>query len=293
MDLKLVLQERKRKNYAQTPQGNLHSLLADISADVLKNLVQEAQQEIAKLFIEAKSEIKVKLVPYLQQYIEQNKEKFKGEPGDPGESVNEQRVIMALEEMLPTIDEQKILDALSVKLPKAKDIEKNILSTITKKVPTAEDVVEMVLEKTTPIYVEQLVKEWAILQKQKKSINVADIKGLDTLLSQLENKLVHQTRKKESLLRGGGDIVEAGTGITVTRSANGRRVISATVPAGGTVYYTPTGDVDASNKVFGVTAQPTSVIADGTVYFENAGYTYAGLTITMDVAPSQYAKYTL
>ncbi len=61
----------------------------------------------------------------------------------------------------------------------------------------------------------------------------------------------------------------------------------------GTVYYTPIGTVNASNTVFTVTAEPTSVIADGITYFANAGYTYAALTITMDIPPSQYVRYTL
>ena len=65
--------------------------------------------------------------------------------------------------------------------------------------------------------------------------------------------------------------------------------------ANGTTYYTPSGAVDASNTVFGVTDTPTSVIADGTIYFSGVGYTYnAGLLqITMDIAPSQYIRYTL
>lgn len=63
--------------------------------------------------------------------------------------------------------------------------------------------------------------------------------------------------------------------------------------SGGATYYVPTGTVDASNAVFGVTAQPTSVIADGITYFEGFGYSYAALSITMDIPPSQYIKYTL
>lgn len=61
----------------------------------------------------------------------------------------------------------------------------------------------------------------------------------------------------------------------------------------GTVYYTPTGTVNASNAIFGVTARPTSVISDGITYFEGAGYSYSSLQITMDIAPSQYIRYSL
>jgi hypothetical protein len=57
-------------------------------------------------------------------------------------------------------------------------------------------------------------------------------------------------------------------------------------PGGSVTVETPTGTVNASNKVFTVTAEPKWVVADGTQYFDGAGYTYAALTITMDVAPS-------
>ncbi len=62
---------------------------------------------------------------------------------------------------------------------------------------------------------------------------------------------------------------------------------------GSAPYSTPTGTVNSVNTTFGVTAQPTSVIADGITYFENQGYTYAALFITMTIAPSQYIRYTV
>lgn len=119
----------------------------------------------------------------------------------------------------------------------------------------------------------------------KKKLKPEHIDGLQKTLKSFHRSV----QKGTALLRGGGDIVVAGTGIAVVRNADGKRVISAT----GGAYYTPTGAVNASNRTFGVTAQPTSVIADGILYFEGAGYAYAALVITMDVGPSQYIRYTL
>lgn len=62
---------------------------------------------------------------------------------------------------------------------------------------------------------------------------------------------------------------------------------------GAVMYYTPTGTVNGLNASFGVTARPTSVISDGIQYFEDAGYSYAALIITMDIPPSSYIRYTL
>lgn len=89
---------------------------------------------------------------------------------------------------------------------------------------------------------------------------------------------------------GGGDLVGAGTGVEITTNAIGRKIINVTASGGGTVS-TPVGDVDSSNTSFTVTAEPKWVVADGITYYDGAGYTYAALTITMDIAPSQYVRY--
>lgn len=62
---------------------------------------------------------------------------------------------------------------------------------------------------------------------------------------------------------------------------------------GNATPLTPTGTVNAVNAVFGVTARPSSVVSDGITYFEGAGYSYAALSITLDVPPSQYIRYYL
>ncbi len=58
----------------------------------------------------------------------------------------------------------------------------------------------------------------------------------------------------------------------------------------GVVIETPVGVVNAVNNVFTVTAEPLWVVSDGIQYFDGAGYVYAALTITLDVAPSQYIR---
>lgn len=55
---------------------------------------------------------------------------------------------------------------------------------------------------------------------------------------------------------------------------------------GGITVETPTGTVNGSNTTFTVSAEPQWVVADGVTYYDGTGYTYAALTITMDVAPS-------
>jgi len=59
----------------------------------------------------------------------------------------------------------------------------------------------------------------------------------------------------------------------------------------GWTVATPTGTVNSSNASFTVTAVPKCVISDGMTYFDGAGYTYAALSITLDIPPSSFIRY--
>lgn len=89
---------------------------------------------------------------------------------------------------------------------------------------------------------------------------------------------------------GGGDNVRAGSGISIATNNIGAKVISVTSSGNGFTISTPTGTVDGSNAAFTVLSEPAYIVADGINYFNGAGYTYAALTVTMDVAPSQYIR---
>ena len=53
---------------------------------------------------------------------------------------------------------------------------------------------------------------------------------------------------------------------------------------------TPLGTVDGSNTTFTVERSPIYVVADGIAYFEGAGYTYSGGTITMTSPPVSFIR---
>ncbi len=82
----------------------------------------------------------------------------------------------------------------------------------------------------------------------------------------------------------------AGPGVSLAYSkVNGQDTITINATGGGSsgvTVETPVGTVDASNTVFTVSAEPQFVVSDNVTYFDGAGYTYAALTITMDVPPS-------
>lgn len=79
----------------------------------------------------------------------------------------------------------------------------------------------------------------------------------------------------------------SGTSITLDSPATQyiRCMISSSIGV-----ETPSGLVDSSNTTYTVTATPKYIVADGTTYFENNGYTIVGLTVTMTSEPTQYIR---
>lgn len=112
---------------------------------------------------------------------------------------------------------------------------------------------------------------------------------LRTLFTPIVEKMFADfaTKIRRPIFGGGGDVVEAGSGITITRSG-GKRVIAST--GSGITFETPTGTVDGSNNIFTVLNTPKYIIVDGVTYFENNGYTIVGLTITTSVPPTGFIR---
>lgn len=122
---------------------------------------------------------------------------------------------------------------------------------------------------------------------KKRKIKTTEIDGLDSTIRSFSSQLAGKIYGKDTWARGGGDTVEAGSGIFIT-SSDGKKVISAS--GSGITIETPTGTVNASNTTFTPTAEPLYVVADGIQYFDGAGYAWGGTDIVMDVPPSSYIR---
>lgn len=100
------------------------------------------------------------------------------------------------------------------------------------------------------------------IHRSNKKIKIEHIEGLDKTLRGVNMSL----REKNKLARefgGGGDLVAAGSGVTITE-INHQKVISAT--GGSVTYLEPTETPDGNIKIFTFTAaaaQPSSVLSDG------------------------------
>lgn len=118
------------------------------------------------------------------------------------------------------------------------------------------------------------------------------IKDLLSELENLKSKITELSKRKGSnnsgALTGIRELV-AGSNISIDNSNPQYPIVSSTGGGGGGGYTkaTPTGTVNGVNTIFTVVATPVYIIADSSTYFENAGYTIAGLTITMETPPSK------
>lgn len=85
----------------------------------------------------------------------------------------------------------------------------------------------------------------------------------------------------------------AGTGVSISHSkVNGLDTLTfeATASGSGVTVETPPESPDAVIVAFTVSDQPQWVVADGTTYYEGAGYSYGAGTVTMDVPPSSFIR---
>jgi len=58
------------------------------------------------------------------------------------------------------------------------------------------------------------------------------------------------------------------------------------VTANGVSFETPTGAINDSNVTFVVLNIPKFIVLNGSVYFENDGYTRSTLTLTLNIVPA-------
>jgi hypothetical protein len=123
-------------------------------------------------------------------------------------------------------------------------------------------VVDLVLEK--------LLKE--------KPLTSEHIKDFSTKIAEVRNAAAVGGQGWK--MRGGGDVVAAGTNVTIT-TTNGVKTISAT-GGSGSAPQIPTGTVDGSNTTFVAATTPTIVYTEGGHFVNGFGVTITGLNIVFD-----------
>lgn len=115
------------------------------------------------------------------------------------------------------------------------------------------------------------------LKNRKDVFDISVIRNGEFLSRAAQRKPIDNTDER---YHGGGDVVTAGTNVTITINSNGQKVISASSGT-STSFETPVGTINDTNVTFTVTHTPIYIVQNGFQYFDGAGYTIAGLTVTL------------
>lgn len=197
--------------------------------------------------------------------------KVVGEDGFDGDDADEDKILSRLKTLIPEapkVDEEKIVNRLKTFIPKPKK--------------------------------QETFAEFFSKIKKNKMLSFDDIAGIEKFEELIKRYIgplemaVHRPRPVAGTNALGKlldiDFTTATSNAKYLRPVfvNGKLASFefATPPgSGGINQETPSGTVDGSNNTFTVSNEPQFVIADGATYFDGAGYSYSGGTITMDSPP--------
>lgn len=205
-------------------------------------------------------------ITYLNSLIEEVRVLQKGDKGDPGESVNYEEVVKGVLAKVPppkngdpglpgkdaVVDYPRVIKSVLSLLPKPEKGEKG-------KDANEQTIAEKIVE---------------LFVLGKKKIHAKYIEGLKEMIEKEIAPVRHL-----GAMRGGGDTVAAGSGVTITNS-NGVKTISAT--GGSLSVLAATGTVDDSNTTFTFPSAPTLIIVNGATYRNGFGCTISGTTGTLN-----------
>lgn len=123
--------------------------------------------------------------------------------------------------------------------------------------------------------------------QEDKPLTMEHVRGLSEEIASYRNQLAGKHYGSTTMVRGGGDVVTAGSNIAITTNADGQKVITGTGGGVGTVYTeTPTGLINGSNKIY-TTAHAITTIFNFSIngqYIHPADYSVVGSTITFVTA---------
>lgn len=205
------------------------------------NSVSSFKEEIKKQHDTAISEMKREHA----QEIARVKKLQTVNKGDPGKDAQ-------------PLDEKVIEERIFSRIPKPKDgqspiiDEEKIAQKVIQKIPMPKDGKDGSVD--VPKFVDMIIEA---IQKGKK-LKTEHIDGFENSLSVLRNYVARGS------VRGGGDVVAAGSNITITKNANGNKVISSTGGSGFTALAateTPNGSITVFTFST-ATAQPSYLVVD-------------------------------
>jgi len=262
--------EKSRMRLFRIAQGNPASIpqlldaIKNLADEALKDTLDVSKREAIKLLKENidairryyEKELK-SILNSIDGIIEKKVKAVKPPKGDPGEQG-------------PAPSAEFLLELIRPLIPHVQD----------GKTPTKEELAVIAKPLLAELLSQDLIINRVIAERDKEMS--------DKMFGTMTDMIAAEISKIKRFGGGGsGDRVQAGAGISISFNNAGKKVITAT---GSASVETPTGTVDGSNTTFTVTATPNWIVADGVTYYEGAGYSRSGTTITMDIAPSSYIR---
>lgn len=240
--------------------------------------------------------------------VKQGKRGDDGDTGNDGHTPTREELYALIEPLIPHVEDghtptqdeieavvrKYIIQPKDGKTPGAEEIAQALLGSkrlakyINDRVQTQADAKLAEIKKEEPD--EETMMQKIVAGLEKRGFSMPDIKKIETRFSEIRNQIASAPyNPPPGSKRGGGDTVVAGTGVTITNTRNGNKQITAT----GVVatWRTPPETPDGVITIFTVTAEPATVVSDGTTLFAGQGYSYAALQITFVNPPALYVRY--
>lgn len=108
------------------------------------------------------------------------------------------------------------------------------------------------------------------------------VKNRPTVPSGGGTTYMFQLKDMPAKTKGTGPTYSGNEGKTLRVSSDGKSIEFGAIVGGALAVETPSGTVDDSNTTFTVVNEPVYVVINGAQYFDGAGYSYSGGTLTLD-----------
>jgi hypothetical protein len=176
------------------------------------------------------------------------------ENGKDGETPTDEQLTALIQKVMPKVRDGKDAPELSV-----------IVSAVMLRIAQPRDGKDADVDAVIQAVIKKIVDD--------RKLTVNDISGLREEIASYRNQLALGG------MRGGGDTVVAGSGVTFSTDANGNKVINA---GGGLSVLAATGTINDTNTAFTFASSPTFVVVNGAFYRDGSGCTIAGVNVTLD-----------